>query len=84
MVKSLPSNARDTDSITGWGTKIPNATRQLSPCAATTETVHSGALVPQLERSLHAATKSPHAETKSPHATTKDPACHKDDPVCRS
>ena len=33
VVKNLPSNAEDTGSIPGWGTKIPHATGQLSPCA---------------------------------------------------
>ena len=43
MVKNPPSNAGDMDSIPGWGTKIPHAAGQLSPRAATTEPVHSGA-----------------------------------------
>ena len=30
LVKNLPSNARDLDSTPGQGTKIPQATRQLS------------------------------------------------------
>ena len=33
MVKNLPSNAGDTDSIPGQGTKIPPVTEQLSPHA---------------------------------------------------
>ena len=33
VVKNLPSNAGDEGSIPGWGTKIPDATGQLSPCA---------------------------------------------------
>ena len=37
MVKNLPCNAGDVGSIIGQGTKIPNAARQLSPCATTTE-----------------------------------------------
>ena len=49
MVKNLPSNAGDAGSIPGRGTKIPHATGQLNPCAATTEPVHSGARAPQLE-----------------------------------
>ena len=39
MVKNPPSNARDAGSIPGWGTKIPHAVGQLSPCATTTETM---------------------------------------------
>ena len=34
VVKNLPSNAGDEGSIPGQGTKIPDATRQLSPCAS--------------------------------------------------
>ena len=37
MVKNLPSNAGDAGSIPGWGTKIPHAAGQLSPCATTRE-----------------------------------------------
>ena len=35
VVKNLPSNAGDTGWIPGWGTKIPHARGQLSPCTAT-------------------------------------------------
>jgi len=42
VIKNLPSNARDTGSILGPGTKIPHATGQLSPCTSTREpTCHS-------------------------------------------
>ena len=37
VVKNLPSNAGDEDLIPGQGTKIPNATGQLSLHATTTE-----------------------------------------------
>ena len=43
MVKNPLSNAGDTGSILGRGTKIPHAAGQLSPHAATTE---PGALEP--------------------------------------
>ena len=33
VVKNLPCNAGDVGSIPGWGTKIPPAAKQLSPCA---------------------------------------------------
>ena len=61
-----PTNAGDTGSIPARGTKIPHATGQLSLCATatelthlnetaqvsqTTEPMHPGACVPQLERS---------------------------------
>ena len=35
VVKNLPCKAGDMGSIPGWGTKIPHATEQLSPCIAT-------------------------------------------------
>ena len=37
VVENPPSNAGDAGSIPGWGTKIPHAAGQLSPCATTTE-----------------------------------------------
>ena len=37
VVKNPPSNAGDTGSIPGRGTKIPHAMGQLSPPASTTE-----------------------------------------------
>ena len=42
-IKNPPCNAGVMGSTSGWGTKIPHAAEQLSPCVATTE------LVPQLE-----------------------------------
>ena len=57
VVKHPPPNAGDASSIPGWGTKIPHATGQLSPCTATTEPAHSAAHTPQLGRSLRAATR---------------------------
>ena len=49
VVKNLPSNAGDPGSIPGWGTKIPHAMGQLSPCATTTELAcfNERACVPQ-------------------------------------
>ena len=55
VVKNLPSNAGDTGSIPGWGTKIPLAAGQLSPCAATTQSMHFGARV--LPRKIPCATR---------------------------
>ena len=37
VVKNPPSNAGNAGSIPGQGTKIPQATEQLSPCTRTTE-----------------------------------------------
>ena len=39
VVKNLPSNVGGAGSIPGWGTKIPQAMGQLSPCATATEPV---------------------------------------------
>ena len=62
VLKNPPANAGGAGSSPDRGTKIPHATEELSPPAATTEPTYSGAHVPQPERSLRAA--------------TKDPACH--------
>ena len=59
MVNNLPSNAGDSGSIPGWGTKIPHTTGKLSRRAATTR-----AHVPQLE-SPHTAREITHAATKA-------------------
>ena len=82
MVKNPRSNAGDTGSIPGRGTKIPHAMGQLSLHATTTELAClnkrarvlqtteptcSGACMPQLERSQRATTKN--------RAAMKDPAC---------
>ena len=63
MVENPSSNAGDTGSIPGWGTKIPYATGQLSPHATTAEPVH-------LNERAHMLW--------SPHATTRErkPAHH--------
>ena len=37
VVSNLPTNAGDTGSILGLGTRIQHAVGQLSPCAMTTE-----------------------------------------------
>ena len=39
VVKNPPSNAGDSGSVPGQGTKIPHAAGQLIPCATTTELV---------------------------------------------
>ena len=39
VVKNLPYNSVDKSTIPGQGTKIPHASGQQSPCAATTELV---------------------------------------------
>ena len=52
VVKNPPSNRGDVSSISGQGTKIPHAAKQLNPCAATIEPK------PLPEKSLRAATKT--------------------------
>jgi len=49
--------------VPGWRTKVPYASGQLNPHAATTDPTQSGACVPQLERS--AAVKIQHSTTKT-------------------
>ena len=39
VVKTPPCNAGNAHSIPGWGSKIPHAEGQLSPCSTTTEFV---------------------------------------------
>ena len=58
VLKNSPCNAGELGLVPGWGTKISHAVEQPSPCDATTEPVHSGACVPQLE-SPCAATEGP-------------------------
>ena len=40
VVMNSPCNAANAGSIPDWGTGIPCATEQLSPCTATRESVH--------------------------------------------
>ena len=73
MVENPPSNAGDSGSILGQGTKIPHAVGQLSPHWATTEPRRSGARTPQQEKPLQAATReSLHAETKTQPSQNKN------------
>ena len=51
VVQNLSSNKGDVGLSFGWGTKIPHATGQLSPCAMTGE-------------SIHTATKTQHSQNK--------------------
>ena len=57
VVKNPPPNAGHAGSIPSWETEIPHALGQLSLWDTTAEPGCSGAQVPQLERSLLAATK---------------------------
>ena len=49
VIKNLPCNAGDVNSIPGWRAKIPRASEQLSPGTSTTETASHAerAFVPQ-------------------------------------
>ena len=76
MVKNLPSSARDTGSIPGWGSKIPHATGQLSPCITTTEPLRSGARVPQLESPCTTTTEPAHSGAYAPQRE-RSPYCNK-------
>ena len=62
MVKNPPCNVGDVDSIPGLGTKIPNATEQLSPHATATKT-----LSPSRE-SVHCNKNNPMCQTKTCHS----------------
>ena len=75
LVKNPPSNAGDTGLIPSWGTKIPQAAEHLSLHATTTEPAHSRLPALQLEKLLHATTK-----TRPCIALTKSPL-HNKDPV---
>ena len=97
VVENPPSNAGDAGLTPGRGNKIPHATGQLSPRATTTELrclnqkacvpqttepMHSGTCVPQLQspNALEPACHNQREKThmpqleRSPRAATKDPA----------
>ena len=59
VIKTSPCNSGNAGSILDWGTKIPHATEQLSPCTRATEPVHSGAFVPQLKSQNATITEVP-------------------------
>ena len=40
MVKNPPCNAGNVGLMSGWGTKIPHVTKQLSLCATTAEAMY--------------------------------------------
>ena len=98
MVKNPSCNVGDASSIPGQGTKIPHATGQLSPHAATTEPTRSEAHKP-LE-SPRATTKTqrkaslvaqwlrirlPMQATQARTLVLEDPTCHgATKPVCHN
>ena len=74
MVKNPPCNAVDVGSIPGQGTKIPHAVEQLSPCTTTTELMHLNerAHMPQTTEPMHSGAPVPQLERENPHATTRE------------
>ena len=66
MTKNPPSNAGDMGSIPGWGTKIPHAMGQLSPCTTTTEN-----LGPSTREKPEGCNERSHVLQQVSHATTK-------------
>ena len=74
MVKNLPSNAREVGSIPGWGTKIPHAKGQLSPCATTTKLarLNERACVPQITEPTCSGACLPQLQS----SCALEPVCH--------
>ena len=62
VVMNPPSNARDTDSIPGRGTKIPHAMGQLSPRATACEPWHSGLRATTREEQVPTVAKPQHSQ----------------------
>ena len=84
MVKNPPSNAGDTGSIPGRGTKIPHAAGQLNLRATTAELEHlkERAHVPQTTEPMHPGARAPQLERVNPHTTTREkPAHHNEEPA---
>ena len=74
MVKNPLSNAGDTGSIPGGGTKIPHAVGQWIPHATTTELAHFNERthVLQTTEPMHSGALSPQLERENQHATTRE------------
>ena len=68
VVKHPLSNAGDMSLIPGWGTKIPHATRQLSPHTTTVELSHLNerACMPQTTEPMHSGACVPQREKEKP------------------
>ena len=78
-VKNPPSNAGDTGSIPGQGTKIPHAEEELSLLTTTTELarLNKKARVLQTTEPTHPGAQVPQPERENPHAITREkPTCH--------
>ena len=77
MVKNLPYNAGDADSIPGQETKIPHASELLSPRAATTELVRLN------ERARMPQTTEPTCPGScAPQLEKRKPSCHNEREGC--
>ena len=70
MVKNPLSSAGDVGSISGWGTKIPHAVGQLSPCATARETCGYHSEDPAQPKSKKRQLENPAATELQPVATT--------------
>ena len=70
VVKNLPSNAGDTGSIPGRGTKIPHAAGQQSPRATTTGPAYHNYRAHALQL------QSPCVLEPAPQLEKRKPACH--------
>jgi len=73
VVKNPPTNAGDTGSIPGQGTKIPHAVEQLILCTTTTEACMPWCLffTSTEQPQLSGTRESPCAEAKSLRTTVK-------------
>ena len=84
VVKNTPSNAGDSGSIPGGGTKIPHAAGQLSPRATTIELAYLNerARGPQTREPTRPGACAPQLERENLHATTREkPSRRKEEPA---
>ena len=74
-----PSNAGDAGSIPNWGTKIPHATGQLSPCATAIELMHLNerARMPKTAEPMQSGALAPQPEREHLHTTTREKPKHR-------
>ena len=68
VVKNLPANARDMESVTGRGTKIPHAMGQRRPCTGTAE-AHVPQSLNTTKREACGGMKTQHNQKKEPKQT---------------
>ena len=70
MVENLPSSVGDTGLISGWGTNIPRATGQRSPCTTITEPAGPRVPATQQEKPVCCRRESPCAPTELAYTHT--------------